>query len=158
MIIHISGHTRLKNSTENHVWRTECDAALYESGYCIKHKLPLKSARRRQGESSSSKAYFKTSTRNFKSDVILSERITSNKEIVLILALIVGFIISSCVFLAICVFFIYQYQVVKDKWLLEIGNFGLTDDLIPCSFSYNELKKATNGFKEELGKGSFGRV
>lgn len=34
----------------------------------------------------------------------------------------------------------------------------MTDDLIPCSFSYAELKKATNGFKEELGKGSFGRV
>ena len=124
----------------------ECDVALYESGYCMKHKLPLKSARTHQGESSSSKAYFKMSIKNIKSDVILSDRITSKKEIVLVLVLIVGFILCSCVFLAISVFFIYQY-LVKDKWLLKKGNFGLTNDLIPSSFSYNELKKATNGFK-----------
>ena len=115
----------------------EWDAALYESRYCMKHKLPLKSARTHQGQSSSCKAYFKKSIKNIKSDVILSDRITSKKDIVLILVLIVGFIMWSCVFLAISVFFIYQYRLIKNKGLLKSGNFGL----IPCSFSYNELKK-----------------
>ncbi|GMN47020.1 hypothetical protein TIFTF001_016201 [Ficus carica] len=32
------------------------------------------------------------------------------------------------------------------------------DELTLRAFSYNELKRATNGFREELGKGSFGAV
>ncbi|MFS7913348.1 putative protein kinase RLK-Pelle-SD-2b family [Helianthus anomalus] len=35
---------------------------------------------------------------------------------------------------------------------------GLAEDLILRSYTYNELRKATNGFKQELGRGSFGTV
>jgi serine/threonine protein kinase len=35
---------------------------------------------------------------------------------------------------------------------------GLIEEFTLRSFSYNELEKATDGFKEELGKGSFGVV
>ncbi|KAK9233230.1 hypothetical protein WN943_023479 [Citrus x changshan-huyou] len=91
----------------------ECDAALYESGYCMKHKLPLKSVRTRQGESSSSKAYFKMSIKKIKSDIILSDRITSKKEIVLVLVLTVGFIMCSCVFLAIFFFSFTSTDLLK---------------------------------------------
>ncbi|KAK3419192.1 hypothetical protein EUGRSUZ_H04919 [Eucalyptus grandis] len=38
----------------------------------------------------------------------------------------------------------------------ESDNFGLTEELTLRPFSYKELKRATNGFNEELGKGSFG--
>ncbi|KAJ0086823.1 hypothetical protein Patl1_08205 [Pistacia atlantica] len=64
------------------------------------------------------------------------------------------FITCSCVFLAIMGFFMFKYQVVKYKWPLETGNFGSTNELTLSSFSYSELKKATNGFEEGLDRGS----
>ncbi|KAF7848607.1 hypothetical protein BT93_L1805 [Corymbia citriodora subsp. variegata] len=51
-----------------------------------------------------------------------------------------------------------QLRVFKYKKIVESGNFGLTEQLTLRPFSYRELKRATNGFKEELGKGSFGAV
>ena len=42
--------------------------------------------------------------------------------------------------------------------LLKNGNLGLTAEVTLRLFTYTELKRATNGFKEELGKGSFGAV
>ncbi|KAL9459409.1 hypothetical protein AB3S75_002750 [Citrus x aurantiifolia] len=148
-----------------------CDAVLYksesesesESGYCTKHKLPIKYARRQQGVTSSTVAYFKTGKRNITSDnnddakLELSIRIRSKKAIILILVMTVGFILCSFVFLAISGLFIFKYRVVKYQWMLENG-IGPTDEFTLRSFSYSELKRATNGFREELGKGSFGAV
>ena len=37
-------------------------------------------------------------------------------------------------------------------------NLGLVEEFTLQSFSYNELKSATDGFKEELGRGSFRAV
>ena len=48
-------------------------------------------------------------------------------------------------------------------WQGKLSNFSkifLTKDLDMnlCSFTYNDLEEATGGFKEELGKGSFGTL
>ncbi|KAH1038238.1 hypothetical protein J1N35_039981 [Gossypium stocksii] len=51
-----------------------------------------------------------------------------------------------------------KYDVLRYKRLLELENLGLTEELTLTLFSYKELKRATNGFKEELGKESFGAV
>ncbi|XP_043804943.1 G-type lectin S-receptor-like serine/threonine-protein kinase LECRK2 isoform X2 [Manihot esculenta] len=47
---------------------------------------------------------------------------------------------------------------IRYKRLVEHGEDGLTEELKLRLFSYDELKAATNGFREELGKGSFGAV
>ncbi|KAL4602797.1 hypothetical protein ACB092_10G079800 [Castanea dentata] len=39
-----------------------------------------------------------------------------------------------------------------------IGNVGLSMDVSPRSFTYSDLEKMTDGFKEDLGKGSFGII
>ncbi|XP_044480009.1 G-type lectin S-receptor-like serine/threonine-protein kinase RLK1 [Mangifera indica] len=142
-----------------------CDAALYTyyEGTCKKQKLPLRTARRDQGGDSSAIAYFKLSKRNitsYASGNILREPavVTSKKAIVEILVMTFSFVTCSCILLGMSGFFVFKYRVAKYKWLLETGNFGLTDELTMRSFSYNELKKATNGFKEEVGRGSFGAV
>jgi serine/threonine protein kinase len=64
----------------------------------------------------------------------------------------------SWVALAISGLFIYKSRVLRYKRLLENGNLGLTEEVTLRLFSYNELKRATNGFNEQLGKGSFGAV
>ncbi|KAL6225358.1 hypothetical protein ACLB2K_004208 [Fragaria x ananassa] len=53
-----------------------------------------------------------------------------------------------------------QSKINHSNMLTEVnGNLGLADEELTLRvFSYNELKRATNGFKQELGKGSFGAV
>ncbi|TKY54862.1 G-type lectin S-receptor serine/threonine-protein kinase RLK1 [Spatholobus suberectus] len=41
---------------------------------------------------------------------------------------------------------------------METGNLGLNEEVTLRRFSYSELKRATDNFKQELGKGSFGAV
>ncbi|XP_044461410.1 G-type lectin S-receptor-like serine/threonine-protein kinase LECRK3 [Mangifera indica] len=161
----ISGEDCRKSCFED----CNCDAALHDSQYCTKYKLPLKSAKRLDGNKYESYiAYFKIGTRAIKSENSSSSlgtwktqeivRVTSKKTVMLILLVTIGFITCSCVFLAVSGFFMFKYRVAKYKWLLETGNFGSTDELTLRSFSYSELKRATNRFKENLGRGSFGAV
>ncbi|XP_058005480.1 G-type lectin S-receptor-like serine/threonine-protein kinase LECRK1 [Hevea brasiliensis] len=67
-------------------------------------------------------------------------------------------VLFSCISLIVSCLFIYKFRSIRCKRLLENGEDGLTGELKLRLFSYNELKVATNGFKEELGKGSFGAV
>ncbi|XP_028801236.1 G-type lectin S-receptor-like serine/threonine-protein kinase LECRK1 [Neltuma alba] len=52
----------------------------------------------------------------------------------------------------------YKIGVLSYKRLLEVGDLGVTEGSTLRVFSYSELKKATHGFKQQLGKGSFGSV
>ncbi|KAJ0097289.1 hypothetical protein Patl1_27803 [Pistacia atlantica] len=133
-----------------------CDAVLYETGLCSKLKYPLKAFRRDSEYLFIS--YFKTGFKNItiKGDVV--DLFESKRPMIVIMLITSGFITCSCVFLAISSFFIFKYRAVKYKWLLETRNLGLNYEHTLRSFYYKELKKATKGFKEELGKGSFGAV
>ena len=55
------------------------------------------------------------------------------------------------------------FLVLFCLWQGKLSNFSKivpTKDLDMnlCSFTYNDLEEATSGFKEELGKGSFGTL
>ncbi|XP_027178443.1 G-type lectin S-receptor-like serine/threonine-protein kinase LECRK1 isoform X2 [Coffea eugenioides] len=52
----------------------------------------------------------------------------------------------------------YRRRAVKYQKLLKMENFGLNKEFTLRSFSYNELEKATNGFKEEIGCTSYGKI
>ncbi|CAK7354784.1 unnamed protein product [Dovyalis caffra] len=141
-----------------------CAGALYESGDCKKQKFPVKYARRTPD--GSSKLFFKVGLKSIdsrnrstapalKPPVVLK---TSKKTVMLIFVMSVAFTACSSVAIAISGFFISKSRVVKRRMLLRSGNFGLAHELTLRAFSYRELKKATKGFKEELGKGSFGAV
>uniref|UniRef100_A0A2N9GUT5 Protein kinase domain-containing protein n=1 Tax=Fagus sylvatica TaxID=28930 RepID=A0A2N9GUT5_FAGSY len=53
---------------------------------------------------------------------------------------------------------IYRNRVWAYKSLSNNGNVGLSVDVSLRSFTYLDLEKITDGFKEELGRGSFGTV
>jgi tRNA A-37 threonylcarbamoyl transferase component Bud32 len=138
-----------------------CGAALFASDSstgsksCSKHSLPLRYVRRSIGAETT--AIFKVSneTDNQKKPLDVIVRKTT---IVQILLVTFGFTALSCVALAISGLFVFKSRVLKYRRLLENGNLGANEEVTLRLFSYNELKKATNGFKEELGKGSFGAV
>ncbi|KAJ6908370.1 G-type lectin S-receptor-like serine/threonine-protein kinase LECRK3 [Populus alba x Populus x berolinensis] len=134
-----------------------CAGALYESGKCKKHKYPVKYAWKTDGQSSES--FFKVALESIKSSNHSSAigmvpsviQRTSKKAVVLILVMSLAFITWCLVALAISGLFIFKSRVIKGRMQTE-------SELTLRAFSYRELKKATKGFKEELGKGSSGAV
>ncbi|KAL4618932.1 hypothetical protein ACB092_06G046800 [Castanea dentata] len=124
-----------------------CDAALFYGNSCQKQKFPLRYLR----TSSNHTAFLKVGSIPKKprlpvaSDTVV---ITSKTAMVQIVLETLGFTVFSCVALAIFGRFIFKIRVLRYQRLLKNGNLGLPE----------ELKRATNSFKEELGKGSFGAV
>ncbi|XP_059432732.1 G-type lectin S-receptor-like serine/threonine-protein kinase LECRK1 [Corylus avellana] len=141
-----------------------CGAALFKEGSCKKQSLPLRYVRR--GKEEESTGIFKVGITS-----LMSSNETDNQKtphevtivrkttaIVQILLVTFGFTALSCVGLAISGFFVFKSRVLRYQRLLENGNLGANEEVTLRLFSYNELKRATNGFKAELGKGSFGAV
>ncbi|KAB2033631.1 hypothetical protein ES319_D04G031900v1 [Gossypium barbadense] len=141
-----------------------CEASQFSDGVCRKQKLPLWHLLRQQGDNDvSSTVFLKMGIRSLEADDgtvphELKPQIKGKDLTLKILLLTFSLVACSCALLAISGVFIFKFRVLRYKRLLEIGNLGLTGELTLTSFSYNELKRATNGFKEELGKGSFGAV
>ena len=82
----------------------------------------------------------------------------SKRSLILILSISLGSISCFCFIFAIYSFFRYRRQLFKYRRLLGNANLGLTEELSLRSFSYSELEKETDDFREELGRGSFGAV
>ncbi|KAI3468046.1 hypothetical protein Pfo_024709 [Paulownia fortunei] len=138
----------------------DCDAAEYDSNNCNKHKFPLRYVSRDILKNSIT--FFKVGTTRLENGntTIVPESVvvTSKKTWLLILVLTLSLVTYSCVALATFGFFLFKTRVVEYKRLLESGTSGLAKELTLRLYSYKELKEATKGFKEELGKGSFGAV
>ncbi|CBI37592.3 unnamed protein product, partial [Vitis vinifera] len=77
-----------------------------------------------------------------------------NVKLILILASSLGSIAFLCALVAMSSFFIYRSQVHRYRKLSETA----MEEFTLRSFSYNDLEKATDGFREELGRGPFGAV
>ncbi|KAB5511986.1 hypothetical protein DKX38_029014 [Salix brachista] len=140
-----------------------CAGALYVSGDCKKVKFPVKYAKR----DDSSKVFFKVGLKSIETSGNRSIATamkppvvhkTSQKTVVLICVMSVAFITCSSIAIAVSGFFISRSRSVKARMRFGSGNLGLAHELTLRAFSFRELKKATKGFREELGKGSFGAV
>ncbi|TYH75647.1 hypothetical protein ES332_D04G034100v1 [Gossypium tomentosum] len=135
-----------------------CEAAQFSGGVCRKQKLPLWYLLRQEGDNDvSSTVFLKMGIRSLEADDgtvphELKPQIKRKDPTLKILLLTFSLVACSCALLAISGVFIFKFRVLRYKRLLEIGNLGLTGELTLTSFSYNELKRATNGFKEELGR------
>ena len=141
----------------------DCGAALYLNGLCKKQNFPLRYVVRDREVSST--AFLKVGMRSietkngtFPSPTKPPVIVTSKKAVVLIIVLSLSFVTCSFVALLFSGFFIFKYRVLRYRRLLETGNLGPAKELTLQLFSYKELIRATSGFKEELGKGSFGAV
>ena len=74
-----------------------------------------------------------------------------------ILIVSITLVAFAFIVLAISGFFIYRSHVSKHANVSNMGKF-VDEDVGPRSFTYAELEKMTDGFKEELGRGAFGVV
>ncbi|KAL4610522.1 hypothetical protein ACB092_08G056200 [Castanea dentata] len=134
-----------------------CDAALFKDLYCQRQKLPLRYVR---GDTNSV-AFFKVGSWNKTSSIPKKHplhHVTTKKVKRQIIVLILAFTTFSCLALGISGIYTFKIRALRYKRLKESETLVLTKGLTLNLFSYDELKRATNGFKHELGKGSFGTV
>ena len=138
-----------------------CGAVLYTGAKCSKYKLPLIYGRIKY-ENKSTMAFFRVSNGN--TEILDRPRqdhkvlIESKRSLILILSIILGLVLCLCFVLATSTILVYRHKFDRYKKLSENVNLGLAEEFTLQSFSYNELEIATNGFKEESGRGSFGAV
>ncbi|MED6179884.1 hypothetical protein PIB30_004939 [Stylosanthes scabra] len=144
-----------------------CWAALYTNGLCIKQEPPLRYARFTVQDEQPSSVFLKVGnvTLNPPMYVPDGEQVrppqksgTSNKAILHIILITSIFTLILCLTTGMSCHLIYKIRVLRYKRLLEIGDLRLNEEVALRRFSYSELKRATDGFKQELGKGSFGAV
>ncbi|KAF6163653.1 hypothetical protein GIB67_036113 [Kingdonia uniflora] len=141
-----------------------CATAIFEEGSCKKQALPLRYVRR--NEKVENTAFFRTSassnnnTRTVPPMPVLQipTKTESKKDVILILVVSLSFITCSSVAIVVFGFVVYKARVLRYRELSEKKSLGLTEEFTLRLFSYDELYKATDGFKEELGRGSFGKV
>lgn len=130
-----------------------CAVAIFRTGDCWKKKMPLSNGRidRLVG----GKALIKKRIGNSTSPIPEIAKIKKNDTSLII--------IGSC-FLGSSVFLVLMMTTI---FLICRSNYSKKRIHQPCSFmpeinlrsfSYKELKEATNDFKEELGKGAFSTV
>ncbi|PRQ49149.1 putative protein kinase RLK-Pelle-SD-2b family [Rosa chinensis] len=144
-----------------------CWAVLYTDANCSKYKPPLLYGK--TNSSISSKGFFKVllprnmdgKPNNFpelpKSLTVIESK---NNSLILIIAITLGSIAFLCFVLAISSFTIYKHRVHRYEKLLKHSSLALADQeyFTLQSFSYAVLERATDGFKEEIGRGTFGAV
>uniref|UniRef100_A0A2N9IER8 non-specific serine/threonine protein kinase n=1 Tax=Fagus sylvatica TaxID=28930 RepID=A0A2N9IER8_FAGSY len=132
-----------------------CEAALFKDGECKKQRLPLRFGRRLQSDSNVALIKVGISTPTL--DRIGPKE--SKKEVrVDILIISVSLVAFAFIVLVISGIVMYRYRVWEYGMISNNGNIVLSEDVSLRSFTYAELEKVTDGFKEELGRGSFGTV
>ena len=141
-----------------------CEVATFKDRVCRKQKLPLRHGRRNLDDSTTSLIKFGIgsweNTDGFSKTSPPTLDSTSEKGLPLQI-LITGIALMACSFVitAISGLLIYKHRIWRYRLISETTSRSLTcDGFTPQSFTCTELEKATNGFKEELGKGAFGTV
>lgn len=131
-----------------------CEAASFTNGQCKKQRLPLRFGRRLL--SSSNVVFIKVGN----STVSPTTNGRYVKRKIQMVILVVSVSIASFALIIFATFGVLTYRNHNRlyKKISEKNELGLSEAVGPRSFTYGELKEATNDFKEELGRGSFGIV
>ncbi|KAK9233226.1 hypothetical protein WN943_023475 [Citrus x changshan-huyou] len=133
-----------------------CEAALYKDEECKMQRLPLRFGRRKLSDSDI--AFIKvdaTASSNSGNPFSRDGKKAQRKDIIIISCLFVAVVI---LILATFGIFIYRYRVRSYRIIPGNGSARYCEDIALLSFSYAELEKMTDGFKEEIGRGSSGTV
>ncbi|EEF30589.1 G-type lectin S-receptor-like serine/threonine-protein kinase LECRK3 [Ricinus communis] len=132
-----------------------CDAAFFSSGECAKQRLPLRYGRRDLSNPNSALIKVRASTSIPNIIDPTDKKKEPGKGILIVSASIFGFGLLA---LTIAGIMIYRYHVRAYKRISSNEHIGLSEEVAPLSFTYAELERVTDGFKEEIGRGSFGTV
>ncbi|KAL5820595.1 hypothetical protein ACOSQ3_022477 [Xanthoceras sorbifolium] len=131
-----------------------CEAAIFKDGECRKQRLPLRYGKRSLVDSNI--AFIKVEkTTESSTDRILPTR-EGKKEIIII----------TCLFVFLIIVIVAIFGVVNHRYRVSSyrrnpphnGIIEFLEDVAPQSYSYAQLERMTDGFKEEIGRGSSSTV
>ncbi|KAI6691921.1 hypothetical protein NL676_019631 [Syzygium grande] len=135
-----------------------CEAAIYKTPNCRKQRLPLRYGKRdlddtsilfvKVGETGSNE----NGTNGFMPE---GKKRPFLRDVLFAIASSIAF---ALVTLAVSGFIVYRYHVRLHEMLPKEANGRIIENLLPRSYTYEELKTVTKDFAEEIGKGAFGTV
>jgi hypothetical protein len=130
-----------------------CSVVIFGSGHCWKKKNPLSNGMPEQNPSIGTKALIKIR----KNSTLQCSRpgADSKNKVRSTLIIIVSVLLSSSVFLNLLFLFGFRFKFWKPN-VLQL--YPVIPGMNLRSFTYEELREATSGFKEELGSGAFATV
>ncbi|KAI3756574.1 hypothetical protein L1987_56395 [Smallanthus sonchifolius] len=133
-----------------------CWASLYADGACKKLKDPITNAL--LDKSVLATVFIKVRVPQTASMNIIKQ-VVERKKLVSVLAIAFGFLALMCTLMAFSSFFFYRVHAHRYESVSENVGLGfISDHLILRAFSFDELQKATDGFKEVIGRNSNGEV
>ncbi|KAJ0764758.1 putative protein kinase RLK-Pelle-SD-2b family [Helianthus annuus] len=135
-----------------------CEAALYSGQECKLQRLPLRFIE--VSDSSSNVGLIKVYTSSMNNGTDTTNQSIHVKKVRQKGIMIIGVSLISFAVLGLLIsgVIMYRAHVWAYKKISENLNVQLLEDTGPRAFSYAALEKMTDGFKEELGRGSFGVV
>ncbi|KAJ9554112.1 hypothetical protein OSB04_018157 [Centaurea solstitialis] len=132
-----------------------CEVAVFTGQECKLQKLPLRYIKVKDGEPNVGLIKVDPTTNYNPSIHIKKEQ--RPKILVTGVSLISFALLIILLFSGVAVY--RAYKVWTSRKISEnVNNVQLFDDIGPRAFSFGELEGITDGFKEELGRGSFGIV
>ncbi|KAK1371538.1 Receptor-like serine/threonine-protein kinase [Heracleum sosnowskyi] len=133
-----------------------CEAAFFKDGECRKQRLPLRYGRRLLSESNI--AYIKWASPSLEKEATTDFKTILKKPRHDILIISISLVALAFSVFVISGFVAYRNRSGAYRKISANGHFELMEDIAPRSFTYAELEKMTNGFQEEIGRGSCGTV
>ncbi|KAL5555688.1 hypothetical protein UlMin_037924 [Ulmus minor] len=133
-----------------------CEAAFYKDGSCSKQRLPLRYGRRLLSDANI--VFVKVFTFAHSAGIIVPEETKRNRRMDILIITVVLVTIGSILFVISLVLFrkskFWAYRRIgRNNYDAE-----LSEEFAPRSYTHEEIEKITDGFKEEIGRGSFGTV
>ncbi|XP_050275851.1 G-type lectin S-receptor-like serine/threonine-protein kinase LECRK2 [Quercus robur] len=134
-----------------------CAAAVFEDRKCLKKKIPLSNGRLDPNNNAASKVLIKTRKDNstFKPPGADLKKKNHSTVILIVSVLLSSSMFLNLLFMLAAFLLVFRLKYWKPK-ALKTCPFMPGVNL--QSYNYEELTKATNGFKEELGRGAFAKV
>ncbi|KAL7588299.1 hypothetical protein Lser_V15G36938 [Lactuca serriola] len=136
-----------------------CEAALFTGDSCRLQKLPLRYMQVRENEPNVGfiKVYLSSVSNGSDPTIYTSIEVKKVRQ-VMFFVIGVSIISFAILILLLSGVIMWRSHVWAYKKISEHVNVQLFEDVGLRAFSYAELEKITDGFKEELGRGSFGIV
>ncbi|KAK0604499.1 hypothetical protein LWI29_016274 [Acer saccharum] len=128
-----------------------CEVAIFKDGECKKQRLPLRYGKRSSQSEDSNVVFIKVAKTTESSTDRIFPTIITHIIIIIISCL---FVFSLIVVVAIFGMVNHRYCVLLYRRNSHNGNIEFMEDVAPRSNSYAELERMTDGFKEEIGRGS----
>ncbi|KAL3747773.1 hypothetical protein ACJRO7_016563 [Eucalyptus globulus] len=132
-----------------------CAVAIFGGGTCWKKKIPLSNGRMDSSEDGT-KALIKVKIHDMTSKCTGKDQKNKNTTLMIIGSVLLSSSVFVNLLLLLITFLLYRSFRSRDSKLSRPVQINQVPGM--RTFTHQELQEATNGFKEELGRGAFGVV